>query len=660
MGRSRSVIIVMISAALTVAAAGCRTVELENIRVTSGDDKAVVEASLSAKTGYEVAAEQNGSVLVLSLPGVKREPRVPKEQLIGRSRFLSGWFTGEREDALEVRLYLTGPLSFTHTASSGVGENGQPYNIRITISEKAETPPTGQAAAQTTESPKEPSRDSAVSHLARGIELFRAGGYDEALAELNAQVSVDERCPQAYFFAARIRLEKGQHERALSNLEAALRDSVDYSDAIGYLAYTLKKLGRESEAASAWRRFVTATGEPDAASVDTPADMNPLTWRERLAEYKRQREEEESDQRRRDAEKRELERREENRRETGAVARLNESETAADSAAAGEEPLTGSLADRPGGDTGGEDVGIGDIDRRIRTDIRRGFYGVLAAVVILSLGSAGVYVIWRRKTAGRAELTFAREVENLLHEREEHEDELDLWEDRTVREYRERRRVIEGESDAGTFSSEPLPETGPEPPPLPGEQFPERAQEPRPVSEERADRSDSPFDREPPPAWQPGFVEHNESRRLITEEVKALVTRMHKEGNSIEEICRASDLTKTEVELIIAVRARHMEQLIEEVQGDREDLDDIDHLYVAINELRAEGNTEREIARKLGVSTSEIAFVLAVTNSRPGGESLTGNMRGATCRRSSRKSKVNTGNYHGGNRIEKGEGDVLA
>ncbi|MCD6307651.1 MAG: hypothetical protein J7M24_01500, partial [Candidatus Latescibacteria bacterium] len=287
------------------------------------------------------------------------------------------------------------------------------------------------------------------------------------------------------------------------------------------------------------------------------------------------------------------------------------------SPAMGEEP-SGTLAGPAGGDTGGADMSIGDIDRRIRTDIRRGFYGVLAAIVILSLGSAGVYMAWRRKTAKRSELTFAREVENLLHEREEYEDELDFWEDRTVHEYRERRRVIEGGGDTGTLSPEPQAETGQEARPRPRERPPEPAQEQRQSAEDRADRADSPFGGETPIAWQPGFVGHNEARRLITEEVKALVTRMHREGNSIEEICRASDLTKTEVELIIAVRARNMEQLIEDVQGDREEADDIDHLYIAVNELRAEGNNEREIARKLGVSTSEIAFVLAVTGGRPG------------------------------------------
>ena len=121
---------------------------------------------------------------------------------------------------------------------------------------------------------------------------------------------------------------------------------------------------------------------------------------------------------------------------------------------------------------------------------------------------------------------------------------------------------------------------------------------------------------EPKSANEPGsyrnFLENSSGRQPITEDIKALVTRMFHEGRKIEEICRASDLTKTEVELIIAVRARHMEQLIEDVSADEEEVLDADHLYIAINELMSEGDSPREIAKKLGISTSEINFVLAV------------------------------------------------
>ncbi|MCD6308315.1 MAG: hypothetical protein J7M24_04890, partial [Candidatus Latescibacteria bacterium] len=136
MGRAGAVIIAA-CALLAVAAAGCHNaVELENIRVTSGNDGAVVEAFLSAETGYTLAAEQNGSVLVLSLPGAVRSPKLPKEQLVDRSRFLSGWFTGERGDALEVRFYLTGPLSYTDAGAGGGADSRTAFESTFRIRRK--------------------------------------------------------------------------------------------------------------------------------------------------------------------------------------------------------------------------------------------------------------------------------------------------------------------------------------------------------------------------------------------------------------------------------------------------------------------------------------------------------------------------------------------
>jgi len=91
---------------------------------------------------------------------------------------------------------------------------------------------------------------------------------------------------------------------------------------------------------------------------------------------------------------------------------------------------------------------------------------------------------------------------------------------------------------------------------------------------------------------------------------------MFREGHSIAEIARTADLTQTEVELIVAVRARRMEQLIQEAMSEEEDYMDSDQLYHAIFELQSEGSSPREIAQKLGISTSEVHMALTLKNKR--------------------------------------------
>jgi len=135
-----------------------------------------------------------------------------------------------------------------------------------------------------------------------------------------------------------------------------------------------------------------------------------------------------------------------------------------------------------------------------------------------------------------------------------------------------------------------------------------------PIAPERNEPEQAPsisFDREIPEPTE--YSRPYESRsETITEEVKALVTRMFKEGRSIPEIARAADLTQTEIELIVAVRARRMEKLIEDVTSEEEDDFDRDHLYQAISELKYEGGTNRDIARKLGISTSEVQLAISL------------------------------------------------
>ena len=97
-------------------------------------------------------------------------------------------------------------------------------------------------------------------------------------------------------------------------------------------------------------------------------------------------------------------------------------------------------------------------------------------------------------------------------------------------------------------------------------------------------------------------------RAAITEEVKALVSRLFREGKSPEEIAHTADLTTTEVNLILAVRDRKLENMVSELRQEESDWAP-DQLFGAIASLREEGASSREIARKLEVSLSEVQLV---------------------------------------------------
>ncbi len=124
-----------------------------------------------------------------------------------------------------------------------------------------------------------PAMVSGVSDgLGRGIELFRAGDHDAALAELRTAIEGADRAPLAYYYAARIRYARGQYSRARGNLIAALEDSAGFTDAMGLLACAHLKMGKTEAALENWEKFVAAAGgavseDPVAVeSIMTPED----------------------------------------------------------------------------------------------------------------------------------------------------------------------------------------------------------------------------------------------------------------------------------------------------------------------------------------------------------------------------------------------------
>ena len=91
---------------------------------------------------------------------------------------------------------------------------------------------------------------------------------------------------------------------------------------------------------------------------------------------------------------------------------------------------------------------------------------------------------------------------------------------------------------------------------------------------------------------------------------------MYREGHTTEDVARTADLTKTEVNLILAVREHHTNSLIEEINREEEDLPDREQLIHVIHDLSTEGVNTRDIAKKLNISTGEVNLVSMIIDMR--------------------------------------------
>ena len=561
--------IIALALVCMVVFSGCGEVELIKLGISTEEGRLTITTGFSKPTPYAVSTEQQGNAIVIKVPGAVVSDDIPKERLINGNDLISGWFAREQDDALAITFYMTGSYAFSHsTATKDTEAQSDPeYSVFVVVKKQV----TGASAAA------DVAAEPGSGRLARGVRLFSEGRFDEALTEFNAEVLENTSCPLAYYYAARIRLEKKQLSRAVSNLHAAIRDSSGFVDAHGYLAYTLKLTGRNDEALTEWRRFIGAFGTiPDSGPIGLGSIIAPDEYKTRLSKAENERKVAEA------------------RRIAARETAETPSETPSDSTSSGEtaaqtDPAAADSASVEG--AGENNIEFESIERRIASDIRRGLYGIAAAIVILSAGIIGVVVWLRKKRKASSAVTFSREVEQFMMESGE---DRSLGESDDIREFETKKRIISGRDEPEEEEEEIV----------------------RPADSEYRDRIPA-VSSESADSVSPvrHLFEEASGRQPITEEVKALVTRMSREGRSTEDICRAADLTRTEVELIIAVRAKHIEQLIDEVSEEEEEPLDTDHLYIAISELMSEGDSPRDIARKLHLSTSEINFALAVMNS---------------------------------------------
>ena len=282
------------------------------------------------------------------------------------------------------------------------------------------------------------------NYLAEGIKLYRSGDYDDALNELRNAVDSNRHCPLAYYYAAKIRIEKEQFSRARQNLEAALRDSSDFHDANGLLAYILLKIGRQTEAITAWKEFVLAVG---TIEEDTPLTVKSITLPE---EYhnKLQLEKERKERERLEAEKKVQEKLEEEKQKRGLLSEEKidtEENTDTELAFRNETIETAPPAlseqlitdDNVDDSTAEIDTPMEDLEKRIRSNIRTGMYGVIVTTIIIAICVLSVIILIRKRRAKKEELTFSDEVGRLLID-----NEIELNEEKAIKEFEAKKREI--------------------------------------------------------------------------------------------------------------------------------------------------------------------------------------------------------------------------
>lgn len=417
---------------------------------------------------------------------------------------------------------------------------------------------------------------SASDPLSRGIALYREKRNDEAIIELRRAVEMPGSRTLGYYYAARIRIRQGNLASARKNLLAALADSADFHDATGLLAWTNRELGNTTDALIEWGRFVAAVGAIRPGEPITDASiMLPENYRELLPPPG-------------------------TRPDTTMVAAADTGRAVV----AGADTIR--AIGRPDSAAAVASPVLDALDRRIESQIRRGYYGIGAAVALMIVGLGGV-AWWLRRRRRIAGPDFLTDVGNAIDAAGEDEFSLDDGEiaARGHRQITRRREEPRFSLPTEEISLPPV-EPPSRPARIPAAAFTIPAPEP---STEWGFAGDEEF--------RPAFRNESSSesgksgRQPITEEIKALVARMYHEGRSAVEIARLADLTRTEVELILAVRTRVVEDLVRTaVEEDEEPRGAAVHRAVA--ELAAEGRSALDIARQLGISTSEVRLALAV------------------------------------------------
>jgi len=470
--------IVTAAIALLIVVAGCGGPELEKLTIQYDATTVIVEALFNETVSYSIMRDPDGESLTIRIDGATLAKNISRERLIEGSDLISGWFATETKDAVNLKLFLTDTYPFDHaTVDMGSADDSPAFLVRLKIA-----PDEASLTAKADDATAESSLDD--SPLARGIKYYREGSYDAALDQFRQALDDNGPLPLAYYYAARIRFDRGQRGRAEENLKQALADSAEFTEALGLLAHVQSLQGDGSHAAENWKLYTSNYSFKDdgerklAAKITHPDSFNAIliALRQERAERKKLDVAERKNrlvQARQDSIKRADARKDSLKiaavEAVEAAAAESEAETktaAADSASsvissASDSTLISGLTVIEEG-SAGSDFDLEDFTRDLRSDIRRGIYGIAAAVALLLGGTLGVMYLVRRRRVRKEKLSFNEEVGQLLEEREEVAPEENL--DSSMEDFREiSRRIIEDNQTFGNDELEEPPPISPEP-----------------------------------------------------------------------------------------------------------------------------------------------------------------------------------------------------
>ncbi len=290
--------IITVLAILTAALLlfGCGGPELDKLTVQYDDSRVVIEAEFNSPVEYELTPEPGGEALILNVHGAKISAGITRERLIKGSALISGWFATEHEKGLRLKLYLTGGYPYQHSAFAHDDGEGESWMIRMNIAPDQAALDAAvkhsdafDAAAAKAQKPSEPENEE--TKLAKGIRYYDEGRFDAALDMFRQALAERKRLPLAYYYAARIRFERGQRDRAEANLAEALADSADFADAAGLLAHVQSLLGKGADAAANWKRFTGTFHFQDEGERNFAATItHPDSFRAKLNAIRKERE----------------------------------------------------------------------------------------------------------------------------------------------------------------------------------------------------------------------------------------------------------------------------------------------------------------------------------------------------------------------------------
>jgi DNA-binding response OmpR family regulator len=220
-----------------LAARGYRVLEAERGKVAlkmvkeHGPDLIVLDAMLPEVHGFDIARRIKGS---------KRYGQIP---IIMVSAVYRGWrYAEDLKQSCGVDHFIEKPFKIADVLAA------------VESCLAAERPPA--------EAPEAVS-DEAEKALKAGVEAYKAGRMDEAVAHLRHGISIDPLAYRLHYHLGLLYGRAGQVFEAISELETAVEINSRHFPAVKNLAILYQKAGFKNKAVEMWQRGLTVAPDEE-------------------------------------------------------------------------------------------------------------------------------------------------------------------------------------------------------------------------------------------------------------------------------------------------------------------------------------------------------------------------------------------------------------